>query len=1024
MKKSFLFILAVLLPVVASAYDAVINNIAYDFDQNERTATVTMGPTPPSNLIIPATVTYNGEEYWVTGIASMAFYGSSGITSVTIGPNVTSIGSQAFAYCSSLSSVTLLNFNIFEIWESVFSDYHYSSTTLYVPKGFKDAYEDWGWDRFQKMVETDRALAAVKIGSIYYNLIPELSMAEVTNSRGGITGTEPCYSGTVNIPSTVNYGGKQYDVTSIGEDAFYSCGALTSVILPGSVTSIGQSAFNYCMKLSSIEIPNSVKRIGSQAFYSCSSLTSISLPNVVSMGDEVFHYCTGLQWFTIPWAVTTIKNNTFYGCSSLTSVGIHDGVTSIGRSAFRDCSSLESVTIPKSVTSIGDYAFYNCSNLTSVTSLITNPFAISNNVFAGMDYSFTSATLYVHFELKWEYWSTSGWNNFQNVEGYIPKIDGIYYYLSLGLKEAIVTNRTGGDGNGGGSYSGSVTIPATIDFDGEEYPVTNIGDRAFYECSELTSVTIPDGVKSIGEYAFYRCGTLTSVILPGSVTSIGNSAFAYCSKLESVTIPDGVTSIGSYAFQSCRGLTSVILPGSVTSIGNSAFAYCSKLESVTIPDSMTSIGGHAFEGCSSLISITLPDGVTSIGEATFDDCSGLTSVNMGNSVTSIGVDAFGGCSKLTSITIPGSVTSIGDVAFLDCSSLSVITSLITDPFEIDEYVFDNSVYTSATLFVPKGTKAKYEAIPAWNMFQKIEEIVVKGDVNDDGAVDVADISTVIDVMAGKALEYKAKADVNKDKTVDVADIAIIIDIMAGKDVEPQPSIVETKTFTVNGVSFTMIGVEGGTFQMGSDDSDAFSVEQPVHPVTVSSFCIGQTEVTQELWYAVMSSNPSYFKGSGLPVETVSWNDCQEFITKLNQLTGQQFRLPTEAEWEYAARGGNKSKGYKYAGSNTVGDVAWYWDNIPSQTSGNPGFGTQPVATKHANELGIYDMSGNVYEWCSDWYGSYSSNAQTDPTGASSGSYRVRRGGCWDSTAGICRVSYRGYGTPSSTYDYLGLRLAL
>ena len=737
MKKTFLFILAVLLPVVASAYDAVINNIAYDFDQIERTATVTMGSIPPSAVYIPATVTYNGEEYWVTGIASKAFYGSNDINWVTIGPNVTSIGSQAFASCSNLYSVTLLNFNIFEIWESVFSDYHYSSTTLYVPKGFKDAYEDWGWDRFQKMVETDRALAAVKMGSIYYNLIPELNMAEVTNSRGGVFGTQAVYSGSVNIPSSVTYDGIQCNVTSIGESAFYSCGALTSVILPGSVTSIGKFAFNYCMKLSSIEIPNSVKRIGSQAFYSCASLTSISLPNVVSIGEAAFQNCTGMTWFTIPWAVTTIKNNTFYGCTSLTFVGIHDRVTSIGRNAFSDCSSLESVTIPKSVTSIGDYAFYNCSNLTSVTSLITNPFAINDNVFAGKDYSFTSATLYVHMDLKWDYWSTSGWNNFKNVEVYIPKIDGIYYYLSLGTKEATVTNRTGGGSDGGGSYSGKVTIPATINFDGEEYTVTNIGDRAFYECSELTSVTIPDGVKSIGEYAFYRCGTLTSVILPGSVTSIGNSAFA----------------------------------------------YCSKLESITIPDSMTSIGGHAFEGCSSLISITIPDGVTSIEEGTFYDCTGLTSVNMGNSVTSIGEIAFTGCSKLTSIVIPGSVTSIGNSAFVDCGSLSVVTSLIADPFEITEEVFDNSVYTSATLYVPKGTKAKYEAIPAWNMFQKIEEIVVKGDVNDDGAVDVADIATIIDVMAGKAPEYKDKADVNNDKTVDVADIAIIIDIMAGKDVD-------------------------------------------------------------------------------------------------------------------------------------------------------------------------------------------------------------------------------------------------
>ena len=204
-------------------------------------------------------------------------------------------------------------------------------------------------------------------------------------------------------------------------------------------------------------------------------------------------------------------------------------------------------------------------------------------------------------------------------------------------------------------------------------------------------------------------------------------------------------------------------------------------------------------------------------------------------------------------------------------------------------------------------------------------------------------------------------------------------------------------------------------------------------MTVSSFSIGQTEVTQALWYAVMGQKPTadgyqwsstYGLGDNRPAYYVSWNDCQEFITKLNQLTGKQFRLPTEAEWEYAARGGNKSQGYKYAGSNTIGDVAWYWDNIPSQTSGDSGYGTQPVATKQANELGIYDMSGNVLEWCSDWYGSYGSDAQTNPTGAVSGSYRVSRGGGWGSNARFCRVSDRYDGAPSSRRSHLGLRLAL
>ena len=238
----------------------------------------------------------------------------------------------------------------------------------------------------------------------------------------------------------------------------------------------------------------------------------------------------------------------------------------------------------------------------------------------------------------------------------------------------------------------------------------------------------------------------------------------------------------------------------------------------------------------------------------------------------------------------------------------------------------------------------------------------------------------------------------------------------GEEPEPEPGTTEGNTFTANGVSFTMVPVEGGTFQMGSTDSDAESDEKPVHQVTLSSFSIGQTEVTQELWEAVMGSNPSYFKGAKLPVEKVSWNDCQTFIAKLNALTGKQFRLPTEAEWEFAARGGNSSKGSKYAGSDNIDDVAWYDTNSSSTT--------HDVATKQPNELGIYDMSGNVWEWCQDWYASYSSSAANGPTGPSSGSGRVYRGGSWRDPARGCRVSFRVSITPSRSYYFLGLRLAL
>ena len=227
-----------------------------------------------------------------------------------------------------------------------------------------------------------------------------------------------------------------------------------------------------------------------------------------------------------------------------------------------------------------------------------------------------------------------------------------------------------------------------------------------------------------------------------------------------------------------------------------------------------------------------------------------------------------------------------------------------------------------------------------------------------------------------------------------------------------------EVITVKGVSFKMIGVQGGTFTMGATSeqgSDAYDDEKPAHQVTLSTFSIGETEVTQELWQAVMGSNPSRFSGPRRPVEKVSWEDCQNFIRELNSLTGRHFRLPTEAEWEYAARGGRKANGHKYAGSSAIDNVAWYWDNSGSQT--------HDVATKRANELGLYDMSGNVWEWCQDWKGDYSSSSQTNPKGPSSGSSRVSRGGSWIDDARCCRVSLRRNYTPSGRDIDLGLRLA-
>ena len=283
-----------------------------------------------------------------------------------------------------------------------------------------------------------------------------------------------------------------------------------------------------------------------------------------------------------------------------------------------------------------------------------------------------------------------------------------------------------------------------------------------------------------------------------------------------------------------------------------------------------------------------------------------------------------------------------------------------------------------------------------------------------------DMGRFIELLKGNAVQGQTEQPAQQSPTQPYS-----VQTIVNKETLPADSLApatkrpeETMIIEVADISFKMIHVEGDTFTMGatSEMKKPDSDEKPIHQVTLSSYYIGETEVTQALWQAVMGNNPSEFKGDNLPVECVSWHDCQTFISKLNSLTGKRFRLPTEAEWEFAARGGNQSRHTQYSGSSCIDDVAWH--------EGNSGSKTHPVKTKQPNELGLYDMTGNVREWCQDWYGSYSSYDQTDPTGASSGSYRVKRGGSWYFSPRCCRSSYRSGFAPGNSSNDLGLRLVL
>ena len=464
-------------------------------------------------------------------------------------------------------------------------------------------------------------------------------------------------------------------IGSIGSYACYNCTSLISVTIPNSVTSIGRSVFSGCSGLTSVTIPNNVTSIGGSVFSGCSGLTSVTIPeNLVSIGASAFSGCSGLTSVTIPNSVTSIGDNAFYDCSGLTwaafasvvnlcnikfsnsasnplyyahklyidgkevtDLVIPNSVNLIGNYTFRGCSGLASVAISKSVTSIGSSAFEGCSGLTSVT-IPSSVTSIGSSAFSDCG-DLTSVTINSNAIASMSYDSSS-------------TLTGIF-----------------------GSQVKKYVFG---------YGVKSIGSYACYNCTNMTSVTIPNSVTSIGYDAFYGCSGLTSVTIPNSVTSIGRSAFSGCSGLTSVTIPNSVTSIGDYAFADCSDLTSVTVnSNAIASMSYSSSQTLSgffgpQVKEYVFGDGIGSIGSYACYNCTNLTSVTIPNSVTSIGYRAFYGCSGLTSVTIPQTVTSIGSYAFSGCSGLTSVTIPENLTTIGSNVFDGCDACSIYVKKGTD----------------------------------------------------------------------------------------------------------------------------------------------------------------------------------------------------------------------------------------------------------------------------------------------------------------------------------------------------------
>ena len=739
----------------------------------------------------------------VSSIGGHAFYRCLKLTSVTIPSSVTSIGNYAFQSCDNLTSVTVEMETPLTITELTFTNR--ANATLYVPAGCKAAYEAAQyWQDFNIVSVITFADANVKALCVQnWDTDGDGELSE--DEAAAVTDLGEVFKGNTTITS---FNELQYftGLTSIGDEAFRGCSALTTVTIPNSVTSIGQHAFHSCIGLTTVTIPESVTGIGFAAFHQCNSLTSVTIPaSVTNISGTVFGSCSSLTSiivengnntyisedgvlynkdkttiicypagkvqteFFIPESVTSIIYGAFSGCSRLTVVTIPNSVTIIGKTAFGGCTGLTSVTIPSSVTSIGDGAFNGCSNLTSVTVEMETPLTITENTFTNR----ANATLYVPAGSKAAYEAAQYWQDFNIVE-----LSPVITFADANVKAICVQNwDTDGDGELSEAEAAAVTDLGTVfkenttitSFDELQYftGLTSIADSAFISCRGLTSITIPNSVTSIEIRAFKSCTGMTTVTFPSSMTKIGYAAFQKCTGLISVTIPTSVAIIGSAAFATCTSLTSITVEnGNNVYISDDGVLFNKNKTSIlcypagktqstySIPSSVTDIRPNAFDSCRSLTSVTIPSSVTSIGNDAFYNCTGLTSVTIPEGVTSISNNAFSFCSGLTSVTIPSSVTTIGSGAFRGCSNLTSVTVELETPLTITENTFTNR--TNATLYVPAGCKDAYEAVQYWQDFNIVSVIsfadanvkalcVQNWDTNGDGELSEAEAAAVTDL---------------------------------------------------------------------------------------------------------------------------------------------------------------------------------------------------------------------------------------------------------------------------------------
>lgn len=630
--------------------------------------------------------------YSVTTIGEKAFQSCPALTSITIPSKMTSISNYLFQNCNNLTDITLPE-SVGAIGYAAFDGCNSLATITY-----------YGTESQWKAVEISNENQAVYNATVIFSSCEhnwidadcdDPKTCVICGKTEGKANGHNYVNGICVVCDYCSYKSARFELNETGASYIVtdcSWSAIGELVIPSTynglpVTCIADYAFSDCNKLTSITIPDSITSIGILAFSSCENLTSLQ----VSEGNPVYHSAgnciietnsktliAGCNTSQIPadGSVSGIGIFAFHGYDRITSITIPEGTTWIGEDAFSYCFGMTSIVIPNSVNYISEQAFYECTGLTSVTYCGTQEQWDAIGVGEYND-PLLNATLQFHnFENGSCTICGHAEENWNNVLTFELNDTGDGYILSSCKMSA----------------TGELVIPSVYN----GLPVICVGDIAFMDCTDLTSVVIPDSVISIGDAVFNGCTGLTSVTLSSKITKIKSNAFAYCSSLSSITIPNGVTdiefnafigctsltnvvipdsvtSIGYQVFKNCTGLTSILLGNGIVSIGASAFECCSSLTNIAIPNSVVSIGDSAFGWCSSLTSITIPDGVTSIGNWVFSYCGNLIDVTLSESITTIGMSAFSNCSSLAEISFPEGVTSIGGWAFQSCSSLTSAT---------------------------------------------------------------------------------------------------------------------------------------------------------------------------------------------------------------------------------------------------------------------------------------------------------------------------------------------------------------